>query len=503
MTIPIITLTNLTSKFGILSRKAAIRLSTETGKKLVDKSREIGRVLNKEEVESVFVQILPKKCCPKIITTKTEVANILRKQDLTESQIAEQINMPYIGAATILNGRKKCPIWIPFENFEKTPELQPFANSLIAHELEHALEKNHKISEIIKRKMSDIKKFLGQLFDKNYIERIHRREMEIHKFEQEVHKSVLPSIDKSTGLLTCEPTVEAIDTLIKSKKQKGLLENLREIMRRDYAGGANQGSEPNKRLKLMKYWMDLERPAYEVTGEIDRYTMGLSNGQNSVHTAISKSYEGARRVAKQERKDYWKNKLLGRLRKPNVYVNDKDILSYARNNEEKNILTSLLDKLDNMYQKCLNIAKTEEKSSQAIAHLNFTHKQRKTSLLKFLYAHEDDPKTIKTISEFIENTEVNGNNIYLTHLGELRDYSLDFLINPDVVEIAKIANSKPENFAILNNIIYLFSLLPDSKQINSWSTKVKEIVKNNIDAEEPLRKLANELEESFPKAFTP
>ena len=57
-------ITNLTSKFGVLSRKACIRLATETGEKVLAKKGELGRNLNKEELEQVFSEILPKACRP-------------------------------------------------------------------------------------------------------------------------------------------------------------------------------------------------------------------------------------------------------------------------------------------------------------------------------------------------------------------------------------------------------------------------------------------------------
>ena len=49
-----IAITNLTSKFGVLSRKVSVRLATETGEKALERSRQLGRKLNKEEVEQVF-----------------------------------------------------------------------------------------------------------------------------------------------------------------------------------------------------------------------------------------------------------------------------------------------------------------------------------------------------------------------------------------------------------------------------------------------------------------
>ena len=94
------------------------------------------------------------------------------------------------------------------------------------------------------------------------------------------------------------------------------------------------------------------------------------------------------------------------------------------------------------------------------------------------------------------------NNVYLDHLNCLRNYRLEFLNNPEIIEIAKLANANPENFGVINTILYLFSQLSDSKQITSWSKKIKEIVKNNIDVEKNLHILADEIEKSFPRALS-
>ena len=495
-----IAITNLTSKVGILSRKACKRLSIETGKKLVDRSREVGRLLNKEEVESVFTQTLPKKCRPKIITTKNEVADILRRQGLSEIQIFEQINIPGLGAATIMNERKKCPIWIPFENIESSENIQPFANSLIAHELEHALEKNHRVFDIFRRKISGVKKFFGEMFDKKFMQKTHEREMGIHMYEQSVHNAISGTLDPKTRLLACEPTAEAMDKYLKSKGKKGLFEYLREIMRNNYAGATNGGTEPNKRLKLMKYWMDVEHPAYEVMGEIDRYNFNLKDGEYLGHTAVAKSYDAAYKVAKQERKTYWKNKLLGKLKKPNVYVDDKDIFKYAKTAEEKTLLLNLLDNIDSSNQRILSRAKTEEEIYRASKEVSMRSKALKNSLIKFLYEHDNEPNSINTLSEFLEKVQEGNNNVYLDYLNCLRNYSLEFLNNPEIIEIAKLANANPENFGAINTILYLFSQLSDSKQITSWSKKIKEIVENNIDVEKNLHILTDEIEKSFPRA---
>ena len=75
-------LTKLTSRFGVLSKKACVRLATETGYKLVDTTKQIGRPLNIKEIESVFAETLPKKCRPQIITKTEDVADILKNRGI-------------------------------------------------------------------------------------------------------------------------------------------------------------------------------------------------------------------------------------------------------------------------------------------------------------------------------------------------------------------------------------------------------------------------------------
>lgn len=483
-----IALTKLTSKAGILSRKAAVRLSTETGKRLVDKSREVGRLLNKEEVELIFEQMLPKKCRPQIITTKEEVANIFRQQGLPETKIQELINNPYVGAATVTNGKNKCPIWIPFENIENTPALQPYANPLIAHELEHALEKNNRMIDIIRRKTSGIRKYFAQKFDKNFMEKAANREIAIHDYENMIQFKVGSTLDANTRLMRCDATVEGMDTFMKSKRGRGLIDCLRDDMRNSYAGAENQGSEVNKRLKLMKYWLDMEKPAYHVTGEIEKYAGGLKQGENAAYTAVSKGYEAAYDIAKQEKRNYWKNKLLGRLKKPNVYVNDKDLFKYATSKEDKKRLSKLIDDIDLSLQRELDSAKTEDDIIRITGWIEREKRLRKDQLIKLLSLCENNPNSIKNISDFIEKTNVNGRNIYLDNPMRLRRvFDIENLSNPDVIEFAKLSNIYPEYSDLIEEIIMFSS--SDSKILKENLNKVQNIIKNDDDIRKSLKDL--------------
>ena len=152
-------ITKLTSQFGLLSRKASIRLATETGKKLVDKTNQVGRALNKSEIEDVFVETLPKRCRPKILTEKAEVKEQFRKLGMSD-EMAE-IQMENAAAGAIPNGMGKRSIYLPLQ------EMEAEIPSLSAHELEHALESNNTLNV-----NSDVE-FWGYLFfQKCYLTRV-------------------------------------------------------------------------------------------------------------------------------------------------------------------------------------------------------------------------------------------------------------------------------------------------------------------------------------------
>jgi len=419
-----IAITNLTSKAGILSRKASIRLATEVGEKVLQRKGELGRNLNAEEIEQVFAEVLPKKCRPKIITTEAEVRECLKRDGLNEEQINAQISgckKNYMAAAIVFNGIRKYPIYMPTEGEAWIPSaLKPYLDAMapatVAHETEHALEKNCRIFDIFKRQTSGIKKFFGKLFDKNYMENLSNREVAIHNFEGEMQKKLQPIADvdaAKSGIvkMNCEPTVESISEQLGGEGK--LVENLRQIMRENYASGLNKGSEQNKRFKLMSYWMDMERPAYEVTGKMEEKIYGLKEGENGINTGIAKGYEAARKIAKQERRTYWINKILGRLKKPNVYVTDKDILRHATSKEEKEILTKM-------------IANMEE--------------EQKISLIRFLSANQGQKSPIKSLHQFLEATKIDGKPLY-TNLEYLEGISPEILTNPDFIKIAKLSDA--------------------------------------------------------------
>ena len=410
-----IAITNLTSRFGIVSRKAAMRIATETGYKLVDKSREVGRFVNKEEVEQIF-GTLPKRLRPKVITNN-EYANILRNNGISELEIEKELANQSVGAACVFNGTKKTSIWLPYDRIQTSSpqEMQTtITNSKIAHELEHALETNNRILWIFRRKISKIKEFFGKLFDKNYIEKMNDIENDIHRFERRIYNGIPVKRVDGKQLLKCPPTVEDIDKFGKENYSYGLIDKLREAMRR-YAHPEHQGSEQSKRFNEMIKFLNLEKPAYQVAGNVDRYDFNLQAGENPFYTGVAKGYEAAIDVAKQERRIYWKNKLLGKLKKPIKYTDDKDLLKYATSQEEKQIMLDLIKGLNREQKQCL---------------------------MGIIPLWENQPNVIKNIKQFVDKTTVNGKNI-------IEPFKIDALHYPDVkllnddnyIKIARILNS--------------------------------------------------------------
>lgn len=463
---------NLSARMGIISRKKAMQLATETGKKLVDKSNELGRIINKQEIEEVFRQTLPKRCRPEIVTTKEEVFEVLSKSGLTKEQITEFINIPYAAAACLSNGRKKCPIWIPFEKIGTIEALRPYINSFITHELEHALEKNNRIPQIISRKLSGVVKFFGKLFNKDFMQKNFDREMALHNFEQNIQEALACCLDRKLGGFVCESTVDGINNYLKTKTGETLIEKLRSIVRRDYAGAENKGSEVNKRLKWLKYLMEIERPAYFVQGEIERYS-GLVVGNHSINEGISRGYEMAIDIASQERRGYWKNKLLGNLKKPNVYSDDSDLFKYANTKKQKQILEKMLGSLD----------------------LN-----QKRGLIKLLYCHENEPEAVEIVSKFIEKTTQNGKNLFLENPNKLKSIKTEKLLNPIFIKIAKLANSDVKNGEMIISLIpFLGKASP--LELRIYLGKIQKAIKKEKDVCKIVDQLCYEISSKKNKMF--
>ena len=323
-------ITNLTSKIGILSRKACIRLATETGERAIAKKAELGRNLNKQDLEQLFAEVLPKRCRPKVITEDSEVIECLKRSGFNDEQIKAQIASVDKGAmiaANVSDGINKMKYWMPYERLARfegpIKEYVELTNpAFIAHEMEHSLEKNCRVKDIYRRKTSMIKTKIKKFFDKNYMEKLTQRHVGIHDYEVEMQQNMASVLEfnQTSGLiqLKCNPTVKEISEFFEKTEGISFAEKLRNLMRKKYASGLDKSSETRKRLKLMARWMDMEHPAYEVTGKIEHQIFNMKEGEHALNEAIAKGYEASIDVAKQEQRTYWKNKLLG------IFIKNKE-----------------------------------------------------------------------------------------------------------------------------------------------------------------------------------
>ena len=223
--------TKCISKFGLCSRKAAVRLATETGQALVDKSVKLGRDLTTKEVESVFKQTLPKKLRPKIITSAEEGTKEWANRSKMTLKESEELVSNAAGCV-FMAGSKKSPMLI---NSVDIPLFNPSSIdkcALYAHELEHALEYNCRPIKILKRKILDPLKFL--IKDKG---KYHR---DINTLGMNFQLSLLSNKSKS-----CKQIVSEFTQKDKSK------------------------------IKILKKFMDIEIPAHTTGNNIEKYANSL------------------------------------------------------------------------------------------------------------------------------------------------------------------------------------------------------------------------------------
>lgn len=222
----------------------------------------------------------------------------------------------------------------------------------------------------------------------------------------------------------------------------------------------------------MRYWLDMERPAYQVTGEVDRYAFNLQAGENSFHTGVTKGYEAAIDVVKQERRTYWKNKLFGKLKKPIKYTDDKDLLKYATSKEDKQIIANLIQGLN---------------------------KLRKDDFLTVFSQYENQQNVAVNIKQFIDKTTVKGKNIifYDPHLLIFKD--IKTLNNPHLIKIMRMANSNIKGADQLHDIIFLMKTL-DSRQFAIYEGKLAKAIQKEKRIDKICDTLYRELNDLITKS---
>lgn len=289
-----ITITKLTSKLGILSQRASMRLATEMGKKLVDKTNQVGRALNKAEIEDVFVETLPKRCRPKILTEKEQIKKHLKKLGMTD-EMAE-MQMENLAAGAIPNGMGKRFIYLPLETMgEELP-------SLTAHEVEHVLETNNRLQGKLNRKLFGLLIIPRLLFDKNFMTKMTKLRETATKLETSLQMTTFSGSDKLFG---STPTRDGLANSL-STDVKGLSDKIRKAIR-EVINPTNSATNKSEYV-VSKQILDMEIPAYKVGGEVERYMMNMSKNETSPSQAISMVYEDARKILNEEQKLFLKSK---------------------------------------------------------------------------------------------------------------------------------------------------------------------------------------------------
>ena len=239
--------TSVATKFGLCTRKAAMRIATETGQKLVDESTRLGRNLNLQEIESVFKQCVPKKIRPKILVSQEEAAKDMLKRGASQETIDEFLGNPYLAGIAMTMGRKKASIFLNsdcniIKLLSETTGMNPsaFHNSMIAHELEHALEYNGRFRKILERKIIDPIKLALKKDKTAYIKQINKDNLEFQMTLQERGAESYFDNPKSLG-----------DTI------KSLVQEL------------SNGSK--RKIRLYKRVLNLETPAYITGNNVEKY----------------------------------------------------------------------------------------------------------------------------------------------------------------------------------------------------------------------------------------
>lgn len=309
-----IAVTKLTSRFGILSRKASMRLATETGKRLFDKSQELGRKLEQADIEKVFEEVLPKKCRPKILTNPSEGIPYWQELGLSEQQA--KMYMMNCGAQAVPNIKGKRLLYIPIDKYDNST-----ISSVTAHELEHTLELDHRFKKIIKGFKN---KFLIK-FKQKFLPKSLEKDREVNIIITKIQNNLQRKYNVAFGQKTDDYGVQITEIASRQgyKSKAGLLSQIRSLIRNSVVNPKIKDKDTRKKYEAIEYILDCEKPAYRVQGEVEKYA-GKSKNKAS---AVANIYDAAEQVIKQERKIFLKNKLLGRLKTPQKVVPEGRVLT--------------------------------------------------------------------------------------------------------------------------------------------------------------------------------
>ena len=289
-------ITKITSRFGLLSRKASERLAAETGIKLCNKTNQLGRSINKTEIEEVVASTIPKRCRPKIMTKTADLEAMFKNQDMP---LASEVAKYYADNAKAMcfpNGKGKMDIFIQLESFSKNN-----IPSSLAHEMEHALEFGSTLKD----------KFMRKVFIPLYTKVIEKKYHYIPDAQKLAEKQV--DLESAIHYIAEQP--------LESLNKKDYKELLREVIRTVVDPSSSQTSVLHYdwlRLKLGQ-----EIPAYRAGGVVERYASSLEKEIPEQRT-LALLYNDVRDILKEEKRIYLKNKKNG-----NIIQQNDELISYS------------------------------------------------------------------------------------------------------------------------------------------------------------------------------
>ena len=287
-------ITNITSKFGLISTKAAKRLATEAGKKLVDRTNELGRELNEADIKEVFEKTLPKCCRPRVIGNEEQLNKFLTRnygkslaQDIGEDikeAVAEYCPSVFV----------RGPIWLPVKDIVSNKHFVP---AVTAHELFHALEGNNTYYGLLKRKVWLPYKVLRSIY---------RNLMKIPDYSNNFEHTVFDEV-------YCKMTETSATEFAKAVLNGEYENRIRSVIRKVIDPRSNNTSRYdyiNSRVLQIKP----EIGAYDVGAQVERYGLKIGDSEVSIQEARSIFCQEVKRILKEEEELFLKNKLSGRLK---------------------------------------------------------------------------------------------------------------------------------------------------------------------------------------------
>ena len=289
-------ITKLTSRFGLISQKAAKRLATETGKKMVDRENAL-RGLKKDDIERVFAQTLPKKCRPKVEEDLQEIINIIANNMGEKRAIRAATELKSNSAAAYIHCiGEKGPIWLPLSRIAQTSNL--CVSSITAHELLHALEGNNTLKGIFERNILTLFRLLKDVY------------RSVKQIKSNPVKELEESIRSTTNTIVLRelmPTAFA-KKILNGECEDSIRKGIRAIINPKSSITKNSDYTHGKQ-KLKK-----EFNACSVGGATERYAQKTVPEEYTLQEALALLYKEAIRILNEEQKLFLKNKSNGKLK---------------------------------------------------------------------------------------------------------------------------------------------------------------------------------------------